>query len=156
LGHASDTVALVPAIPNPLEIFTRQAEALADAINSVLDPARQLAYAAPRALERLEAIERRADRLIELGETVTAQADRVITLAESLDEKSTRMLNSGDAMMHEAQRMIEQAVEVNARAAELIAALPLVEQGLAMVRPLEGAVERLGRIADRMPGGTKR
>ena len=39
------------------------------------------------------------------------------------------------------------------RAGELVEALPTIEQAVTMVSPLEGAVERLGRTIDRLPGG---
>ncbi len=41
-------------------------------------------------------------------------------------------------------------------AGELAEALPTIEQAVTMVSPLEGAVERLGRTIDRLPGGRSR
>ena len=38
-------------------------------------------------------------------------------------------------------------------AGELVDALPTIEHAVTMVSPLEGAVERLGRTIDRLPGG---
>ena len=42
------------------------------------------------------------------------------------------------------------------KSAELIPqALPILEQAVALGAPLEGAVERIGRIVDRLPGGRR-
>ncbi len=39
---------------------------------------------------------------------------------------------------------------------ELIAVLPTLERALEMATPLEGAIDRFGRLVDRLPGGTAR
>jgi hypothetical protein len=146
----------MPAIPNPMDLLGRNLEGLVEAITSATQPARDIASLAPRVLERLDRLEQRADRVIELGEMLASQADRMLTLAEKLDARGEAVLHSGDKLVAEAARVVEQAAHVNAQAAQLIAVIPTVEQAIGLVRPLEGAVERLGRMADRLPGGSAR
>jgi hypothetical protein len=47
------------------------------------------------------------------------------------------------------------AGEVAQRGAQVAEALPYLERAVTMVEPLEGAVERLGRIVDRLPGAAR-
>ncbi|MBV8942247.1 MAG: hypothetical protein JO240_10980, partial [Solirubrobacterales bacterium] len=39
---------------------------------------------------------------------------------------------------------------------ELIAVLPALERAMEMASPLEGAIDRFGRLVDRLPGGAPR
>jgi hypothetical protein len=48
------------------------------------------------------------------------------------------------------------AVQMAAQATELAAALPLLQRAIDMAEPLAGAVERLGRVVDRLPGAPAR
>jgi hypothetical protein len=53
--------------------------------------------------------------------------------------------------------VIEHAArEVAKSGAVLAEALPTLQRGLEIAEPLEGVVERVGRIVDRLPGGTRR
>jgi hypothetical protein len=41
------------------------------------------------------------------------------------------------------------------RGAEVAGALPVLQRAVGIAEPLEGAVERLGRMVDRFPGGRR-
>jgi hypothetical protein len=56
-------------------------------------------------------------------------------------------------MIVEARLVHSRASEVVAQAAELERAIPTAERAVDLIQPLEGAVERLGRMVDRLPGG---
>ena len=58
----------------------------------------------------------------------------------------------GGVANEHAVAMTEAAREVAVRGAEVAAALPTLERAVAIATPLEGTVERLGRIVDRLPG----
>lgn len=98
-----------------------------------------------RALEVAETIDRRMERVLEIGERIDARADAVLELGEQLLEVGT-LANERAVLMTEAAR------EVAVRGAEVAAALPTMERAVAIAQPLEGTVERLGRIVDRLPG----
>ena len=50
--------------------------------------------------------------------------------------------------------IVERANRVTETGAELIAVLPTLERAVEMATPLEGAIDRFGRLVDRLPGGT--
>jgi hypothetical protein len=50
------------------------------------------------------------------------------------------------------EQLLTHAAQMTERADNLLAAAAVLERGVAIVEPLEGVVQRLGRIADRLPG----
>jgi len=81
--------------------------------------------------------------------TYRGRADAAAAVVARIEELGRRMLEQG--MIIE-----KQAEAVAARAGELVEALPTIEMAVSMVSPLEGAVERIGRAVDRLPGGLRR
>ena len=71
---------------------------------------------------------------------------RVVALGERMDARS-------DAILAQGERIEAAAREVADRGAQLAEALPVMQRAIEMAEPLEGVVERLGRVADRLPGG---
>lgn len=106
-----------------------------------LEDLHTLALAAAR-LERIE------ERLNERAEAIIVRGDRVIEMGERLDARTEAILAQGE-------RIEAAAREVADRGAELTAALPVMQRAIEMAEPLEGVVERLGRVADRLPGGAR-
>lgn len=125
---------------------------------------------AERALDRLDALEKRADRILAMGERIEGQAEqildlgeRITTQAQGIGDLGERISGQAESMTGLGERMLDQGVlieqqahSVVARAGELVEALPTIEQAVSMVSPLEGAVERIGRAVDRLPGGVRR
>jgi hypothetical protein len=137
-----------------------------------------------RALSDLSAIARAArdtpaqlDRLLALGEEISATGRGVLALAERLDRRAEMVLELGSSLDRRAAELIDlgahiqelgeridiRGAEIVDRASgvvetgtELIAMLPTLERALAMATPLEGAIDRFGRLVDRLPGGTTR
>jgi hypothetical protein len=66
-----------------------------------------------------------------------------------MEKRSSEILAQGE-------RVVAAAREVADRGAELAAALPVMQRAVEMAEPLEGVVERLGRVADRLPGARTR
>lgn len=102
-----------------------------------------------RILELGVRMDDRAEAVIEMGAQIAALGERIASLGERMDARSEAILEQGDAV-------IAAAREVADRGAELAAALPVMQRAIEMAEPLEGVVERLGRVADRLPGGAAR
>jgi len=117
------------------------------------------------------------DRMLELGEEIAQigrevlrvarrldeRAETIILLGERLDVRAAELLELGDAMRDLGDRIDIRGGEIADRAgqvvetgAELIAVLPAFERALEMATPLEGAIDRFGRLVDRLPGGATR
>ncbi len=62
----------------------------------------------------------------------------------------------GERMITEARLVFTRESEVVVQAAELHRAIPTAERAVDLMQPLEGAVERMGRMVDRLPGGRGR
>ncbi len=137
-----------------------------------------------RILNELAAVSRLAhglpgqfDRMIDLGEEIAElgreillvaqrldqRAEAIMVLGERLDVRAAELLELGDAMRDLGDRIDVRGGEIADRAgqvvetgAELIAVLPAFERALEMATPLEGAIDRFGRLVDRLPGGATR
>jgi DNA repair ATPase RecN len=142
-----------------VELITLPPVALARA----LDDLHTLAQVGNQLMDRLDHIEERADAAVELLERLESRADEVLALGTTIDARGESIVELGDRLealgkqVYAQGELIEQrAAEVAERGAELVATLPTLEAAVALVTPLEGAVERLGRLADRLPGGARR
>lgn len=121
-----------------------------------LDDLHKIAGSAERGVRSLESLDRRAERIEELGE-------RFLAVGQRLDDRGAEILEFGGSMeelgreLHtQAQVMDEHASQVEAVGAEIVASLPMLQQAVTLVSPLEGAVERIGRAVDRLPGDPRR
>ena len=81
-------------------------------------------------------------------------------MGERLDARGAEMLEFGGAMerlgreLHEQATVMDRHAErVAALGQDIVTALPTLEHAATLVSPLEGAVERIGRVVDRLPGG---
>lgn len=96
----------------------------------------------------LEDIERRIDarlaEIVALGERIAALDDRV----DGIDARAVEILATGE-------RVEQAAKDVAVVGRQIADALPVLQRAITMAEPLEGAVERLGRIVDRLPGGVR-
>jgi hypothetical protein len=89
---------------------------------------------------------------------------------DALDRRAAKIQEQIDQMLDLGERVVELGVEVNAlggvisdrakdvadRGGEVVAVLPTLERAIGMAQPLEGAIDRLGRVVDRLPGGPGR
>jgi hypothetical protein len=117
------------------------------------------------------------DRMLELGEEIATigrgvleiaqrldeRAEAVLSIGQRLDERATGLLDLGARMEvlgeHVDARgaeIVDRATQVVETGSELIGVLPALEQALEMASPLEGAIDRFGRLVDRLPGGAAR
>ena len=81
---------------------------------------------------------------------------------EQIDDRAAALLALGERgelrageVMEQARNVSEVAAQVAASGAQVAAALPLLQRAIELTEPLEGTVERLGRIVDRLPKGRR-
>ncbi len=117
------------------------------------------------------------DRLVELGEEIVAigrsvqeiaerldsRADAMMALGDRLDTRAAELVRMGSDMREVGSRIdtrggeiVDSATRVVETGRELITVLPTFERALEMATPLEGAIDRFGRLVDRLPGGAPR
>jgi predicted nuclease with TOPRIM domain len=145
--------ALLGDVEQRLDERMREVIALGERIEEVvgdgLEMAERIRAAGERIAELAEGVDRRLDEVLDMGERVVGLGDRVDGHVDGLDRLASAMLEQG--------RRVEAAgrdVAVSGR--QIADALPLLERAGTMAEPLEGAVERLGRVVDRLPGGRVR
>jgi len=140
-----------------------QVASTADGIGSVIELMtqalpllRSLDDKAGRILDLAEDLNDRADKILALGGTVSGQAETIIGLGGTVSGQAETIIDLGGRVSDLGEQMVSEAATVSARAAAInetaLKLLPTAEQALSIVGPLEGAVERLGRVVDRLPG----
>lgn len=121
-----------------------------------LDDLHTLAATAERAVTLLERLDARAARLelelergIAVGQRLEQRGHDIAALGDQFEKL-------GDGLLAEARSTQAVGREIASSGAEIAAALPLLKRALDLGEPLEGAIERAGRIVDRLPGGRAR
>jgi hypothetical protein len=119
---------------------------------------------APRQLDRLLAL---GEELVDIGQRVLVIAERldrraeaIFQLGERLDDRANQLLALGGEMRDlggqidvRGAEIVDRAGQVVTAAADLSNVLPTIERALDLATPLEGAIDRFGRLVDRFPGG---
>ena len=150
LGGAGHGVKRTIAPPvNPLLLPPRLLLRALDDLHRIADAAGRL----DELLERADALVERADRVDERAKDLAARLDEQ---ADALLEQSRALHEQAAAILAQGERVEAAAREVAEKGTVLVDALPALEQAIEMARPLEGAVERLGRMVDRLPGARPR
>ena len=146
-------------MPHRLDELEQRADALLKTASDAFELLERLDGRARELLELGGRIDGRAEEILGLGERIDERGAAIVELGEKIDGRGGEILEMGErmnALGHdiEAEGVLihTRAEEVAARAAEMIAVLPTLERAVAIATPLEGAVERLGRMVDRLPG----
>ena len=136
----------------PIDLPTR-------VVGRALSDLSDLARVAREVPARLDEVQQRLDRALEVAETIDRRMELVLEIGERVDAHATAVLDLGEQLLEVGTVANERAVEITdsarevaVRGAEVAAALPMLERAVALAQPLEGTVERLGRIVDRLPG----
>jgi hypothetical protein len=127
----------------------------------------RLASSAPAQFDRMlelgEQIAAIGRDLLEIGERLDRRAEAVLVIGNRLDERAAELLELGGSLQGLGEQVDARGAEIADRAtrvvdtgSELIGVLPTLERALAMASPLEGAIDRFGRLVDRLPGGAAR
>jgi hypothetical protein len=173
LGAVARLARLAPA---KLDRMLELGEEIAGIGRSVLEIAERLDGRAAVILVLGERLDRRAEAVLVLGERLDNRAEAILVLGERLDNRAEAIIELGARLdgrtndlielgtqMHDLgarvdQRGAEVAGQAGAvvdSATELITVLPTIERALQLATPLEGAIDRFGRLVDRLPGGRR-
>ncbi len=116
-----------------------------------------------RGLEIGEEIAEIGRRMLEIAERLEQHGYAMNDLGERLDARAVQLLEMGQNMREvgisidaTGAQIVDRAGLVVATAGELITILPTMERALDLASPLEGAIDRFGRIVDRFPGAPPR
>ena len=146
-----------------LSALARAARRAPEQLDRLLTLGEELATIGHGMLELGERVDRRAEGILSLGERMDVQAaailalgDRIDTRAEGLLELGGQMREIGDQIDHRGAELVDRAGQVAQTGNELVGMLPTLERAIAMTTPLEGAIDRVGRLVDRLPGGAAR
>ena len=118
-------------------------------LQRVIELGEEMAEIGRGVLEIAERLDRRAEAAIELGERLDDRAAELLKLGRKTEKLGRRVDKRGAEVVASAGRVAETG-------AELIAMLPTLERAIEMASPLEGAIDRFGRLVDRLPGGATR
>ena len=146
----------------PFLIDPRAIPRALDDLHAIAQAARRLPEVEERLTERIASAEARLDDVLEAATTVRLLDDRAAGVLEGLD----RVLGAVDRI-GDVEREVAELVSL---ARELRGGLPTLDDApesmrqlnlaagtlAAAAQPLQGTAERLGRIADRLPGAQRR
>jgi hypothetical protein len=119
----------------PFEIPARLIQRAVDDVGAIATVARDLPARLDELNDRADRVLDQLDRGIALGETIATNSEAMVALAGRIDARA-------DALIALGERMIETGVSL--------------QRAASIAEPMEGAVERLGRAIDRLPGGRPR
>jgi len=127
-----------------------------DDLHALAEAARSLSDIEGRLTLKVDELETRASEVLEAVASAEATLSEGIAMAERLDDRAGAVLDRTD-------RVVAAAYAVTEAADHVVEVLPSLEASAAAAtvlaqtaEPLQGLVERLGRIADRLPGGFRR
>lgn len=127
-----------------------------------LDDLHALARAATSVDARLGDLEDRAEAVLAAVERLEAKGDGVLALGDRLDTRGDQLLAKADVLRDSADEVARQGGEVALALPTLERALETIDtvsvsaaQLVALIEPLQGATERLGRVVDRLPGAAR-
>jgi hypothetical protein len=142
-------------------------QTVANRVVSEIGAIARLARSAPAQLDRLlelgEEIAAIGRGVLDVAERLDRRAEAIMALGDQLDSRAAELIELGGSMRDLGERVDATGVEIVDRAtrvvqtgSDLIGVLPALERALEMATPLEGAIDRLGRFVDRLPGGASR
>jgi hypothetical protein len=154
---------IVERVVSDLGAIARLARSAPGQLDRLLALGEEITAIGYRVLELGERIDRRAEALLEAGDRIDRRADAMLAAGEGLDGRAAQLVELGASMRELGRQIDARGAEIVDRATrvadtggDLIAVLPTLERAIAMATPLEGAIDRFGRLVDRLPGGTAR
>jgi hypothetical protein len=132
-----------------LSAIARLARSAPAQLDRMLELGEEIASIGRGVLEMTERLDRRADAVLTLGERINDRATELLALGEQINALGERIDERGSEIVDRAGKVVQTG-------AELITMMPAFERALEMATPLEGAIDRFGRLVDRLPGGAGR
>jgi hypothetical protein len=153
---------IVNRVLSDLSAVARAAREAPAQLDQMLDLGQEIAAIGRSVLEIAERLDERAAAILVLGARLDARAEAILELGERLDGRTTALIELGTRMHDLGDRVDARGAEVAGQASavvdtatELITVLPALERALQLATPLEGAIDRFGRLVDRLPGGRR-
>ena len=142
--------AVLSRILNELGAVSRLAQGLPGQFDRMIDLGEEIAELGREILLVARQLDQRAESILVLGERLDVRAAELLELGDAMRDLGDRInMRGGEITPSRAGQVVETG-------AELIAVLPAFERALEMATPLEGAIDRFGRLVDRLPGGATR
>ena len=142
-------VAAAERVASDARAVVRMARAAPAQLDRVLELGEEIARTSRAALEVAERLDQRAALFLELAERLDARAEELLVLGRELRRLGQQVDTRGGEIIDRAGQVVETG-------SELIAVIPTLERAIQMATPLEGAIDRFGRLVDRLPGGAQR
>jgi hypothetical protein len=127
-----------------------------DDLHAIAQAARTLPDVEARLAQRIAELESRATEVLDAVSTAEATLGDGIAVGRQLEERAGVILDSTERIVAAADAVAEGADHVAAVLPSLEASATAATMLAQTAEPLQGMVERLGRIADRLPGGGRR
>ena len=119
----------------PFEVPAKLVQRAVEDVGAIATTARELPARLDELNARADRVQDQLDRGLALGETIAKNSAAMVGLAERMEARA-------DALIALGERMIVTGTQL--------------QRAAAIAEPMEGAVERLGRALDRLPGGRPR
>lgn len=148
--------AVVNRALSDLGSIARMARTAPAQLQRVIELGEEMAEIGRGVLEIAERLDRRADAALALGERLDGRADELLKLGRKMEKLGRRVDKRGAEIVERGEEITQSAARVTETGTELIAMLPTLDRALEMASPLEGAIDRFGRLVDRLPGGQAR
>ncbi len=129
--------------------LVRAAREAPDQLERIIELGQEIAQIGHEVLRVAQRLDQRAEAMMALGERLDVRAGELLELGDAIRDLGDRIDTRGGEIADRAGQVVETG-------AELIAVLPAFERALEMATPLEGAIDRFGRLVDRLPGGATR
>lgn len=153
---------IVTRVLSDLGAVARAAREAPGQLDRMLELGEEIAAIGRSVLEIAERLDERAAAILVLGARLDARAEAILELGARLDGRTTELIDLGVRMHDLGDRVDARGAEVAGQASavvdtatELITVLPTLERALQLATPLEGAIDRFGRLVDRLPGGRR-
>ena len=155
--------AVVNRVLNDLGAVARAARSAPAQLDRMITLGEEIVDIGRGVLEIAERLDRRAEAIMSLGERLDDRAEQLLEvgsamrqLGEQIDDRGAELIDRGAEIIDRGGEIVDRATRVVETGSELIAVLPAFERALEMATPLEGAIDRFGRLVDRLPGGAVR
>jgi uncharacterized protein (DUF3084 family) len=139
---------IVNRVLSDISAIARAAREAPAQLDRMLELGEEIASIGRGVLEVAQRLDRRAEAIMALGERIDARAQQLLDLGHTMRELGQQIDSRGAEIVDRATRVAETG-------GELITVLPAFERALEMASPLEGAIDRFGRLVDRLPGGPR-
>lgn len=129
-------------------------------LDRLLELGEEIVALGHRMVDLAERLDARAEAITSLGTQLELRGAAIGALGERLDDRAGALLELGGGINELGKQIDARGAEIVDRASRvvdtgnnLIVALPTLERALELATPLEGAIDRVGRFVDRLPGG---